>query len=220
MQLTYLRGRSAGTPRWSPDGRWIVFDGTIDDTQPNIYVIGADGGTMRRVTRDPAEDILPSWSKDGRWIYFCSNRQGGQNIWKIPFQGGQAIQVTRHGGWESFESFDGKYLYYSKPDSPKTIHRLDLATEADIAFPQLGDAGARRYWALAPKGIFFVNTMDRPHWIRFFDFGRGKIFNVQKIGDIIRYGPSGLAVSPDRRTLLWAQVDQDDQDIMLVQGFE
>ena len=175
---------------------------------------------MRRITHDPADDILPSWSADGRWIYFCSNRSGEAEIWKIPAQGGQAVQVTRHGGWEAFASPDGKYLYYSAATGRKTIHRLDLEHGGEIVLPQLGDAGARRYWALATKGIFFVNAIEDAHWVQYLDFASGRIARVRKIGEIIRYGPSGLAVSPDARTLLWVQKDQDDQDIMLVKNFE
>ncbi len=220
VQLTFAKGRSAGTPRWSPDGRWIAFDGTIEDVHPDIYVVDANGGPARRITRDPAEDILPSWSSDGHWIYFCSDRRGAQDIWKIPAEGGQAVQVTRHGGWEAFASSDGKYLYYSGPKDRKPIHRLDLATGEDVELPQLGDAGARRYWALAKKGIFFVNTLDNAHWVQYLDFASRKITRVQKIGEIIRYGPGGLCVSPDGRTVLWVQTDQDDQDIMLVRNFK
>ena len=175
---------------------------------------------MRRVTRDPAQHMLPSWSSDGRFIYFCSDRQGELNVWKIPFEGGDPVQVTRHGGWESHESSDGKYLYYSQPAVLKTIHRLDLATGDDIQFPQLGDAGARRYWTVTARGMYFVNTVSDPHWIQFFDFGSRQISKIRQITQIIRYGPGGLSVSPDNRTLLWSQKDQDDQDIMLVKGFE
>src|SRR5439155_22580716 len=54
-----------GTPRWSPDGRWIAFDSRSDDPNragnPDIYVISADGGQPRRLTTEPSEDVAPSW---------------------------------------------------------------------------------------------------------------------------------------------------------------
>jgi len=31
---------------------------------------------------------------------------------KVPAEGGAAVQVTRNGGHEAFESPDGKHLYY------------------------------------------------------------------------------------------------------------
>jgi Tol biopolymer transport system component len=30
VQLTTI-GRFSGTPRWSPDGRWIAFDARVED---------------------------------------------------------------------------------------------------------------------------------------------------------------------------------------------
>jgi sugar lactone lactonase YvrE len=42
---------------------------------------------------------------------------------------------------------------------------------------------------------------------------------VAKIQKRLIGGPAGLAVSPDGRSLLFAQVDQNDRDIMLVEEF-
>ena len=56
----------------------------------DVYVISAEGGPARRLTNDPAEDIVPSWSRDGRWIYFGSNRTFAYEIWKAPAEGGRA----------------------------------------------------------------------------------------------------------------------------------
>jgi Tol biopolymer transport system component len=46
------------------------------------------------MTTHPANDGNPSWSHDGRWIYFDSARAGQQQVFKIPANGGAAIQVT------------------------------------------------------------------------------------------------------------------------------
>ena len=66
------------------------------------------------MTTHPANDGNPSWSRDGRWIYFDSARTGEQQVWKIPEAGGDAIQVTRDGGFAPLESPDGKFIYYTK----------------------------------------------------------------------------------------------------------
>src|SRR5215813_10979450 len=69
----------------------------------DIYVVSAEGGQPRRLTTDPAEDIVPSWSRDGRRIYFTSNRSGRLQIWKMPAGEGDAAQMTRQGGFEPME---------------------------------------------------------------------------------------------------------------------
>ena len=97
MQLTSSNGPGLGSPRWSPDSRWVAFD---SDKAGNydIYVISADGGQSRRLTNGPSNNVRPSWSQDGRWIYFGSDRSGDWQIWKEPAQGGTAVQVTKTKG--------------------------------------------------------------------------------------------------------------------------
>src|SRR5919204_6927125 len=47
--------RSDGSPRWSPDGRWLAFVSNRDDDEEKkahgeLYVMPADGGEPRRLT--------------------------------------------------------------------------------------------------------------------------------------------------------------------------
>src|SRR5438552_88388 len=125
-QLTSIGGPLAGTPRWSPDGRQIAFDSWIEGNA-DIYVISAEGGKPRRLTFDADEDITPSWSQDGRWIYFGCTRSGSMQIWKVPSEGGPALQVTRQGGFEGFESADGRFFYYAKGRAMPGIWRAPVA---------------------------------------------------------------------------------------------
>jgi Tol biopolymer transport system component len=112
LELASQDGANIASPRWSSDSRWIAFDSGKEGNS-DIYVISADRGKMHPFTTGPSDNIRPSWSRDGRWIYFGSNRSGVWQIWKAPAQGGAALQVTKKGGREAFESFDGKFAYYT-----------------------------------------------------------------------------------------------------------
>ena len=109
MQLTSFGGAFLGSPRWSPDGQRIAFD-VFREGHADIYVVSADGGSPRRFTTEPSQEVRPSWSRDGRWIYFGSNRSDTWQVWKAPAEGGAAVQVTKNGGREAFESPDGKFV--------------------------------------------------------------------------------------------------------------
>jgi eukaryotic-like serine/threonine-protein kinase len=213
-----LTSSFAGSPRWSPDGRQIAFDARPGDNY-DIYVISAEGGSPRRLTTESSEDVVPSWSRDLRWIYFSSNRSGSMQIWKMPAEGGEAVQVTRQGGFEGFESPDGKFLYYAKRNAPG-LWRIPTEGGEETPVLDLHKAGYWRYWAMADKGIYFVTaeTPSRPV-IEFFSFATNQVTQIATLEKPIVQWYPGFAVSPDGRWILCAQLDQSGSDIILLENF-
>jgi dipeptidyl aminopeptidase/acylaminoacyl peptidase len=63
-----------GSPRWSPDGRWLAFVSNRGDdkAQGQIYVIPSEGGEARKLTdlKESAGDL--TWSPDSTRIAFTS----------------------------------------------------------------------------------------------------------------------------------------------------
>lgn len=57
-------------PRWSPDGKQIVFVGKVGEGPYKLYVIPRDGGTPRKLIEDQRNEIDPGWSPDGHKIIF------------------------------------------------------------------------------------------------------------------------------------------------------
>lgn len=79
---------TAGTARYSPDGRWIAYLRTRD-AQRDVWAVSSDGGTPWKVTDHPAIDHHPAWSPDGRRLVFSSDRDGRDHLWVIPMADGQ-----------------------------------------------------------------------------------------------------------------------------------
>ena len=65
LQLTSFPGGFTNSPRWSPDGKHIVF-ASMQNNNRDLYSVSADGGSLRRLTFEPSEEGRPSWSRDGR----------------------------------------------------------------------------------------------------------------------------------------------------------
>ena len=63
--------KGGGEPAWSPDGRRIAYSRTLSGSfGASIWVVGARGGTERRLTRGGEAQWEPTWSPDGRRIAF------------------------------------------------------------------------------------------------------------------------------------------------------
>jgi len=115
VQLT--NSRTAGSPRWSPDGKWLAYDTQAESGTWDVMLCDSSGRQTRALITHAADDKVPSFSRDGKWVYFSSNRTGRDEIYRVPFAGGEPVQITGSGGWVSFESNDGKSLYYAKVNS-------------------------------------------------------------------------------------------------------
>ena len=74
-------GKSNYFPRYSPDGRWILFTqaptGLVLQPQSRLCIIPAIGGEARELKcNTPRMNSWHSWSHDGRWIAFSAKGQG------------------------------------------------------------------------------------------------------------------------------------------------
>jgi TolB protein len=80
-------------PQWSPDGRRLLFVSRREGNA-EVYVVNADGGGQRRLTRNPAEDRDPAWSPDGRKIAFIRGPDGERAIYLMDADGSQPRSIT------------------------------------------------------------------------------------------------------------------------------
>lgn len=216
IQLTQSNSVS-GTPRWSPDGQQIAFD-SRPPGNADIFVIDSKGGQPRKLTDEPSNEVVPSWSQDGRWIYFASDRTGGWQVWKMPSTGGPAVQVTHHGGFAAFESADGTFLYYAKGFTAPGLWRIPTNGGEEVEIISSLEAGYWGYWTVVNNGVYYLDPTTK-FGINFFDFATHRTRRLFDLGNRPARQVAGLAVSPDKKTILYTQLDALNNEIILVDNF-
>jgi Flp pilus assembly protein TadD len=74
-------GMSNYFPKYSPDGKWIVFTKSrsymLLQPDSELWIVPAKGGTARRLQHNTARmNSWHSWSSNGRWLVFSSKVNG------------------------------------------------------------------------------------------------------------------------------------------------
>ncbi|MBC7871973.1 MAG: PD40 domain-containing protein, partial [Chitinophagaceae bacterium] len=84
-------------PRWSIDGRSIVYAAATADNRNShdIYVVASDGSGLSFVlVSDPADEIYPVYSPDGAYLAFSSNRASSYDIYILEIASSALSQLT------------------------------------------------------------------------------------------------------------------------------
>ena len=113
MQLTRSPGRDLN-PRWSPDGRTIVFERHLAG-EADLYSIRPDGSNLRRLTYWRGRELAPDFSPDGASIDFSSDASGRFRLYVMPFDGSFPRRLTSSFGDDGRPvwSPDGRWIAFS-----------------------------------------------------------------------------------------------------------
>ena len=125
-RITAMDG-TENNPRFSPDGKWIAFNGNKDGNS-NIYIVPVTGGQVRQLTWHSAADNLDSWSWDSKRLYFTSGRYNNFSAYVVPIEGGTPLRLFSEHYWENAhfvvnDNKTGTYYFSESGESYRSSNR-------------------------------------------------------------------------------------------------
>ena len=129
-------------PRWSPDGKRIVF---VSDRNSNceIYVMNADGTGIRNISWSPQHNLSPCWSPDGKQVAFIRGENGRFDLWVSDDQGIRQRKILSLSG---------------------DIREPDWSVSGRIVFSTQLDSGAYAVMSVKPDGSGLKKYFETPVW--------------------------------------------------------
>ncbi|MFC6664114.1 hypothetical protein ACFP9V_01240 [Deinococcus radiopugnans] len=101
------------TPHFSPDGQVVAFSGN-DDGAASVYAVPVEGGTPRRLTYHPGDDLVRGWTPTGE-VLFASARHTisarVRRLYTLSLEGGHPAALPMPMAERGAFSQDGRLAY-------------------------------------------------------------------------------------------------------------
>src|SRR5216110_441986 len=176
------------TPSWSPDGKQLVFTG-YDGGVTDLFVVGADGTNLHRLTNDKYADLQPSWAPDGKTIAFATDRGAATDFDGLKF-GNMRIA-----------------LFHLDKGTIDVLGHMDQGKNINPA------------WAPDGKSLAFVSDRNGISNIFLYDFGDANIYQLTDlytgVSGITPYSPC-LSWAHEADRLAFAYYEEDEYNVYAV----
>src|SRR3954470_4091613 len=189
-----LKLKNITAVRPSPDGSKVLYTVreaimTSDRSEyiNQVFVCNADGSNTIQLTRGDKNSSNPQWSHDGKWIAYMSNRDGKNNLYVLPLNGGESEKVTdsKSGVGDFRWSPDGKMVALTMSDNENDQEEKNKKAKEDWYFMDDSVKQNRLY-------VLWLNQKDTA----------GK--RVQKMLTKDNYSVSDFDWSPDSKQLAFS----------------
>ena len=188
MQLTSGVERAA-LPRWSPDGKKIVFVSMKPGSSWKLSLLDADGGIPQDVVQEDGSQIDANWSSDGTRLMFgdFAHDAGGLSIRILDFKTREIVKVPGSEGLFSPRwSPDGRYIAALSPNNTELV-LYDF--ESNKWTKWISASGAVNYpvWSADSKYLYFDDLVNDAESIRRVKVGENQAEQVFVVGNMDRY---------------------------------
>ena len=162
-------------PRYSPDGTRIAFRRGFAPYS-DLYVMGADGAGVRRLTRIASRVRGHAWTRDGRALLFASDHDGPTALHVVDVDSGAIAALGVTPGEFPDTSRTDDSVVYEIPRTQSALARIALSLDEPAQPLALAPSTGNDFApAVSPGGerIVFVSDRSRQYQLWLHDLASG-----------------------------------------------
>ena len=145
------------TPRWSPDGKWLVYSAYSGNDAFKLYRISADGGAPEKLIASGVHEMHPTWSPDGKSIafnYYNFTDQPLDGIFTVDLASRKVFLMPDTAGFQTPSwSPDGKFLV-AIGQKPSRLMLYSASTKAWKVLTQFQAPWGYWTWSRDSKSLY------------------------------------------------------------------
>lgn len=151
-------------PRWSPNGKNILFT-SVRDGHHEIYQFNRKGKGLKKLTESTFNSEDGDYSPDGKLIVFSSDRTGNQELFIMDCEGKNLKQLTHSLELESTPRWspDGTQILYRRSlneDAEADLYTLEISSGILTQVTDSQEGEFHQSWSTDGNQICFVKVVN------------------------------------------------------------
>jgi tricorn protease len=138
----------------------------------DLWVVGRNGGSARRLTATPGMETDPQFSPDGSLIAYSGTTGGNTDVYVVPAAGGDPKRLTYHPGVDRVRGWapDGKHVIFGseRTSAPQQSYYKLWSISVDGGLPEALPMPRAFSGTYSPDGKRFayeeIGTQFTPEW--------------------------------------------------------
>ena len=152
---------SSQAPRWTADGKRIVYRGTRSGFRNLWWKAVDDTASEERLASGEGIQTAGSWSADGQWlVYLDSDLETGTDVWALPAGGDRKPRVIVRTPFAEYYprlSSDGRWLAYTSNEPGRVEVFVQPFPGPGGRFQISADGGTEPVWSRDGRELFYLN---------------------------------------------------------------
>jgi len=205
------------SPVWSPDGKWIAYQG--EDPSFDVYIVPSDGSApARQLSSGPAVDVPVAWLNDGSGVLVNRTAVGDEHPVVISINGGPERRVgpvmkgNLHGAWSPTGAHFGFDLHQGGKNTVWVQDSAAGSPPRQLTTEGLENAPATAMWSPDEKQILYTSRRTGTLDIHVLDVASGQ--SRQLTNDV--RDDQGGRFSPDGRWIVFISDRGGQRDLWLM----